>query len=419
MIAQRFRACALAELGDAEWQQAFLDAKRGIGGRDRGLLGLEFAYSLIRTGHEAAARDVLAQAATDLRGDANLLTLALANLGISCLRLGELVEAEHSLRQAVKVGQHPEGRLYLSTAWRGLGGLYLRLGQFARAAHAYEMAQVKAETPDDRSKAMRSAAWVAQRQGRLNDAMILLHEVFQHDRVADGQPHPAYADLAVLRLLASDLKGAAQALVLVPAGSLEDRWRAGVVQAELRRLGFQEGGSQTDIDEELRALNCSAVWAQQEADIFPKLFALLGIRAQRPTWEAVVYADGPVRVMMNGSLLPLKATRPAAALLALLLLNGNRVSSERALDAISLRGATPRARRQELSRAIQELRVALGWREALSAEQGVIALSPEVDWQPLVLPPPERAETFCEGRYDRWILEWRDEQQQLNFSAFT
>lgn len=413
-IARRFQANALAELGLPHWQDAFTRARHSLRGRDRGVLGLDFAFHLIRAGQEGSARDILAETVADVRGDACLLTLALSNLGITCLRLGELAEAERSLRRAVKVGERPEGQMYLATAWRGLGGLYLRQGQSARAQYAYEMARIKAEAADDHTQTMRAAALVARLQGRYNDALTELHRALHHDQVEDEQPHAAYADLAAVRVLAGDRAGARAALERVPLGSVEDRWRAGVVGAELLRL---EGKTGPEIRNALEAIGYSPSWARQEAWVFPELFACVGPVAPRPAWTAQVWADGPVRVSMDGVALPLRAGRPAASLLALLLMGDRRVSMERAVDALSLPGTGLRRQRQELSRAARELSETLGWRDAVRIQDGVIALSSDLVWQPLILPPPERAERFCEGRYDPWVLEWRDEQTRLNKAA--
>lgn len=124
-VAARFHACALAALDDPAWPAAFEEARQASGRRDRGLLHLELACHLINVKQEAAARDALARAVPDLRGDPWAQTLVQANLGISCLRLGDLGAAERALREAVRWGEHPEGRASLSAAWRGLGGLYL------------------------------------------------------------------------------------------------------------------------------------------------------------------------------------------------------------------------------------------------------------------------------------------------------
>ena len=141
----------------------------------------------------------------------------------------------------------------------------------------------------------------------------------------------------------------------MPPGSIEDTWRAGVVAAELRRQSGQPGAADLIAD-----LGCSDVWARQEAWIFPEVFALAGMASVRPVWSAQVSADGPVQAHMDGVALPLKSRRPAAALLALLVLSAGRVTAERALDALALPGATERARQKELSRAVTELRDVLG-----------------------------------------------------------
>ncbi|GAA5513939.1 hypothetical protein Dcar01_02688 [Deinococcus carri] len=402
-VAARFHACALAALDDPAWPAAFEEARQASGRRDRGLLHLELACHLINVKQEAAARDALARAVPDLRGDPWAQTLVQANLGISCLRLGDLGAAERALREAVRWGEHPEGRASLSAAWQGLGGLYLQQGQLARAAHAYSEAHRKAEFWGDRRMALRAQANVHRLRGELDEALSLLHDALAYEEALEGQPHPLYADLAALRLLAGDPAGARACLAQVRAETIKDTWRAQVVRAELRRRA-----GEGDVLAELQDLDLNHTWTRQEAWAFPELFAPLGLPGQPPPWTATVTTDGPVRLSMNGVDVPLPPTRPEASLLAFLLLHGGQASVERVLEGVTLPGTTPRRQRQALSKVVAALREVLAWPGAVQSGGSLLTLSKEVEWT-LVTPPPGRTDTFCEGLLDEWVVQWRND----------
>ncbi|MFC6663401.1 hypothetical protein [Deinococcus multiflagellatus] len=87
---------------------------------------------------------------------------------------------------------------------------------------------------------------------------------------------------------------------------------------------------------------------------------------------------------------------------------------EKALAALDLPGRDERARRKTLSRVVGVLGEALGWPDAVRYDQGVLVLSPDLRWH-LHRPAPAQAELFCEGRYDPWITEWRDEHGPLRW----
>ncbi|MFC6663400.1 tetratricopeptide repeat protein [Deinococcus multiflagellatus] len=316
-IAARYRACAQAELGHADWAQAFETALRHTRGRDRGLVRLDFQYYLIRHGQEPAARDMLAAATADFQHDDWAMTLTLANLGISCQRLGELVEAERALRRALQVGARPAGQPQLSTAWRGMGSVYHTQNQPARAEHAFRMAEAKADNPQDRVAAMRSRARVLRDTGRLNEALTLLHDARHHAQLPDDQPHALYTDLAALRVLLGDVVGAQQALALVAGGNTEDRWRVAVVEAACLLTT-----SPAEAADHLRAAGLADAWAGQEARAFPDLFRAAGIEPHQPDWTGELLTAGPIRAVVGGLEVLLKPTRPEAALLALLVVQG-------------------------------------------------------------------------------------------------
>jgi tetratricopeptide (TPR) repeat protein len=409
ILAARFRAEAMAALQQPGWPAAYREAAARATGRDRGLICSELAHYLSSNNQEAAARDAYAQAIPELRQDAWWLALTQANLGITCLRLGLLPEAERALNAAAQSAQHPEGRAQLSTVWRGLGGLALHRGQHARAHHAFEMALQKAETAPDRLAARRGSARVSRMEGRHDEAMTQLHEGLRAD-APDAVTHSLYADLAALHLLIGDPEGAARRLTEAQTVTAGDDWRVRVVRAELAR----QTGQAISLTE-LQAVAMDQTWAQEEARVFPALFGLLGRQSARPAWTARVCADGPVSLVMSGAAVPLAPERASASLLAFLMNCGGAATTERLLDALDLPGTDLRARKKALSKVVNELRQILGWPGAVLSRDGLVELSRDVHWAPLELPGGHRIDLFCEGRADPWVTEWRSEHLLLNF----
>ena len=409
-LAARFRACALAELQRPGWQDAYREAAQRASGRDRGLLLLELGHHLSSRQQEESAREAYARAVPELRADPWSFTLTQANLGITCLRLGLLLDAERALHAALKTGQHGAGGQHLSTVWRGLGGLALHRGQFARAHHAFGVAYTKADNPADQVAAQRGTARAYRLQGRCDEAMTQLHEALRSAPALQTggqlQAHPVYADLAALHLLIGDLAGAQVSLGRAVAATASDDWRIQVVQAELRRQG-----GEPEPEAGLRALRLDQTWAQEEAWVFPALFALLELTVPRPVWNAQVSADGPITLTMGGEAMALPPCRVSASLLAFLVHHGGSVAAERALEALDLPGETVRARKKALSKAVAELRTLLGWPDSVLSAGGLLRLSGEPCWAALRTPALLRQDLFCEGRLDPWVTEWREHQQ--------
>ena len=67
-------------------------------------------------------------------------------------------------------------------------------------------------------------------------------------------------------------------------------------------------------------------------------------------------------------------------------------------------------RRKALSAAVAALRELLGWPGALTVDGGVLRLSDAPRWEEPTLPGPGWEDFFCEGRFDPWVLEWREER---------
>ncbi|WP_264777964.1 tetratricopeptide repeat protein [Deinococcus aetherius] len=408
-VAARFRAQALRSLG-GDWRPAFREALERAGGRDRGLVRLDFAVTLSWGGEDEAARAEFARAVSEVGGDPWAQASAGANLGITCLRLGDLRAAERALREALGWARREEGRRHLSLVWRGLGGVWRAHGEFPRARHAFREAERHAQSVPDRVLAMRGEARTLSLWGHSDEALAVLFEAARHADVLDEGRHPLFAEIAAERLRLGDREGARETLTRADEGRRDDARLAGVVRAELLRLE----GREEEARESMRGVPGRDVWTLEVARLFPAAFALVGEEAIPPVpWTVRVSADGPVTAWMHGEALPLRPGRPAASLLALLLVRGGSVSRELALEALDLPGTGPDARRKELSRTLGELRDALGWPGAVTTDGQVIRLAPEPRWLPLELPPPERADVFCEGRLDEWVLDWRNEHGAL------
>ena len=408
-LAYRVRAWALAQLGRPGWEEAAREAAQRNAGRQRGICLLNLGAFLSFAGREAEARAACAQAAPCFAHDPELRATALYNVGTACLRLQDFTAAERAYREAMRWARKPGGVRMLPRAWSGLGHLYRVLHEWPRALHAYAASQTKATAPDDIAQAWRGRAHTLRLTGRLDEALTTLYEAFE--RLGQPERHALHADLAALLVSLGDTLGAAAACNRVPEDREEERQRVQIVRAELaRRVG--DGAQAAAL---LDGLSPGALWTREEARLLPELFALVGRAEPVPApLQLQLNADGPLRATLNGRPLPLPATGPAASLLAFLVWHGGEVDVERSLEALTLPGASERARRQNLSRVVGQLRQLLGWPDAVQNAGGTLRLDLDVVWRPLISPPPERADAFCAGLYDPWVSEWREERRDAD-----
>lgn len=410
-VAARFRAQALTRLGSPDWREAYADALRVARGRDRALARLDYAVALSWREEDVAARPEFAQAAVEFAGDAWGQAFAGSNLGITCLRLGDLRGAERALGQARKVAGKDGAGQHRMAVQQGLGGVYRAYGEYPRARWAFREAARLALTVDDRVTALLGEAHTLTLWGRPDEALTVLYDAAGQAGMLDPDAgsHPVFASVAAVRLLLGDEAGAREALGRTGKLTRDDRRLADVVRAELSR----RGGDPEAARAALLSLDMRPVWVGEMARLFPALFALVDVLPLAPPPPvARVNAEGPVTVTLHGEPLPLRPGRPEAALLVLLVAEGGRLSRERVQDALDLPGRDENARRKELSRVVGTLREVLGWPESVVTEGGMIGLSAEVEWR-LHLPPPERADLFCEGRADRWVNDWRVDNAPL------
>lgn len=413
-VAARYRAQALLRGGVPGWREAYAAALQAARGRDRALVQLDYAVALTSAGDDVAARPEFAAAAAELGGDLWGAAFAWSSLGIVCLRLGDLTGAERALTRAQVAARKETTGQHLVAVQLGLGGVYRGHGEYPRARHAFQQAARLAVRAEDRVVALTGEARTLALWGRVDEALAVMYDAAGQAGVLDpgGPPHRLFVEVAALRALLGDPAGARVALARAGTLRPDDRLLAGVVRAELLRREGQEARARAALE----ALAPGPLWAQEHARLFPALLGLIGVAPpQLPAWEAVVSTDGPVSVSMHGQTLPLRSSRPEAALLALLVSQGGSLGRERLQDALDLPGQSENARRKELSRAVASLRAVLGWPEAVQATGNTVSLSPDLRWTHR-LPPPERADLFCEGRFDPWVHDWRLERMALTGS---
>lgn len=406
-VAWRMRAWAMACLRKPGWEEAFREAATHNTGRQRGIALLQLGGFLSYAGQDREARSAYAEAAPALTHDPELRAIAHYNVGTACLRLNDPPAAERAYQDAMRWASKPEGSAVLARAWSGLGHVYRASNELPRALHAYAVSQTKATELDDVYQAWRGQAHTLRLSGRHDEALWTAQEALE--RLGTPERHALYADLAAIQLGIRDDAGARLSLQRVDEGQEEERQRALIVRAELARRA-------DDLPEARRLLadlTPGALWVREEARLLPELFALLGYQAAAPApLRLRVQADGPLRAFLNGRPLALRPLAPSASLLALLVWRGGSVAVHSALDLLTLAGQDARRRRQNLSRAVGELRESLGWPGAVQSDSGALRLDPCLSWEALGL--PERPEDFCAGLEDPWIEHWREEHDPAN-----
>lgn len=410
-VAARFRAQALLRSGGEGWREAYAEALRLSRGRDRAVTRLEYAAALGWAEDDRAARPEFAQATVELAGDPWGQALAWSNLGITCLRLGDLIGAERALKRAQEVAARDDAGQHRVAAHLGLGGVYRSYGEYPRARWAFQEAARLAVNVEDRVVALLGEARTLALWDRLDEALTALYDAAGQVGMLDPDAgeHRVFVSVAALRLLLGDERGAREALGRTGNVMRDDLRLAGVVRAELlRREGLPGEAAAL-----LTALDMRPFWAGEMARLFPGLFELVGVLALAPPpWAATVNADGPVTVSMHGERLPLRPARPEATLLVMLVEHGGRLARERLQDVLDLPGRDANARRKAFSRVVGALRAALGWPGSVLTGGGMVSLSTEVQWH-LHLPPSSRADLYCEGRLDPWVTTWRIDNAPL------
>ena len=406
-VAWRVRARAMAQLGDPNWRSTFYESLKHLEGRMRGLSLLEFGFFLTGINDQAASRSAYAEASGLLSDDPMFAALTQFNIGMACVHLSDLEAAKKAFEATMRLTLLEPDQRFLSGAWCGLGAVRRARREYPRALHAYSMALQKAVDPVDRIEAGRGMALTKRLIGDVDGALQALFEALQF---VNGSSHGLFADLGAAKIQNGDLVGALQAMTNVPEGFEEDTQRKQIVQAEaLRRSNDLEAARKM-----LSNIDASRQWFADEAICFSELFALHGVRIQDEPMRIRLNANGPIRAWVNDDPLDIDATSLLASLLALLVHEPAGVSFERCVtEFLKVPGATDKAKQKSLERAIEGLRLMLGWPASVRRANGMLRLDQNrlVTWLPLEVPDAKRSESFCAGRFDPWVLEWRDEHR--------
>ncbi|ALW88499.1 hypothetical protein [Deinococcus actinosclerus] len=370
----------------------------------RGLARVQFAFDLQHHQEVGEATTELTRALGDLRHDPTTSTYVYRTLVSIALDTNQPGAALNALRKAESIAQDGllASELFLPRAM-----LTISLAQYPITLRTAISARECVSAPDRLAATLVIGAQALALSGQTFEAVLMAQEAAALHRVLDSGRHAVLNHLTLAYLHAGDLPRAQEALSRADSYSQHAGTLSWLARAECAR---QAGGEPLPPSDGIRAQLATLRWSWVRAYL-PALLEQYGVVTfAPPEWTVRVSLAGPVRVWMSGDELPLRSTRPEAGLLALLVTAGGQVSRERALDALDLPGKTPTARRKALSAAVAALRELLGWPGALTVDGGVLRLSDAPRWEEPTLPGPGREDFFCEGRFDPWVLEWREER---------
>ncbi|GGR86901.1 hypothetical protein [Deinococcus sedimenti] len=370
----------------------------------RGIARIQFAFDLQQHLELGEATTELTRALGDLRHDPTTSTYVYRTLVAIALDTNQPGAALNALRKAESVAQ---GGLLASELFLSRALLTLNLTQYPITLETATAAREHISAPDRLASILAVGSRTLAIMGQRFEAVLMAQEAAALHRVLDSGRHAILNHLALAYLHAGDLPRGQEALSRADSHSQNAGTLSWLARAECAR---QSGGDPLPPGDGIRAQLATLRWSWVRAYL-PALLEQYGVVTfAPPEWTVRVSLAGPVRVWMSGDELPLRSTRPDAGLLALLVTAGGQVSRERALDALDLPGKTPTARRKALSAAVAALRELLGWPGALTVDGGVLRLSDAPRWEEPALPGRGREDFFCEGRFDPWVLEWREER---------
>ena len=409
-IAWRIQARASFHLEDPQWQEIYTQAFNHLTGRQKGLCLLEYGTILTFKGKNSEARSVYANAFHDLKNDPYFAAMLQHNLGMACIRIQDFQAAENAFQKTMKYAKYPEANDFLSAAWCGLGSVRRAYQEYPRALHAFEQANTKASTDVDRIHAARNLGHTKRLMLDTDGALAAFEEA---RRFIKGK-HELYAEIAAAKLQNNDLLGAIQALEMLSENDESENQRAIIVKAEIQR----RQKNKREAKKLLAQIDMTSVWASEEAQVFPELFAL---HKKQHTFQAMqirINTDGAIQVFINNRPLPIKPLATSSSLLALLCLEHGKISVDRAIENLNPKESDPRNENQykrALYKTVDELREILGWKNAVCIQAKIISLetSPFVQWNELETPPSERTELFCEGHDNNWVRQWRETHMRI------
>jgi tetratricopeptide (TPR) repeat protein len=408
----RVKAETMYQLGLVGWQEAFQVASQRLSGRKLGLCLIEWGVALEQELQHAAARDRWAQAITLFEKDRYYQALIIHNLGLSCARELKLEEAETYFATLRSLAQHHSVRMFEARAWSGFGLAWRACGEFARAEHAYKNATRTASEAEDKRQAWVGLGHTYRLAGFPSRALSAIRQALQID---EHRINRVNVDLAAAQYANGDAQAALESLEQTGALRGEDLERQHLLRAEIARVQ----GDANQALESLQKVRLHSLWAREELQAFPGLGALLKAmqydipkplpRQQRMQVE--IQARGGLRVLVNGRKIQLAITSRAAQVLVLLLEHDQQCSILKLIDILF--GEQPRnlvrAKGKQISKAVRQLRDALGWEDSVTESDGVYSLNTEqTDWHYDVTQAILNGETitnFLEGVHTNWAIE--------------
>ncbi|CAM3627420.1 MalT-like TPR region domain-containing protein [Deinococcus saxicola] len=418
-LAWRMKGLTLNRLDSkSEWEAAFEEALRGIEGWGRALILMDLGGLHSRQGDEAGAMLAYSEA-LPLLGQTDDRARTLNNMGMICLRAGQLTEAENYFGREARVRDAPRSRALCSQ-----GAVRRALGEWERAASLYRQAAQLAEKSkdaDDLRQARRGLGHTQRLAGQTMTALDTLYGA-AHTTAADCDSGQSWVNVDVAAALVTlpALDAAAVHAALSRTGPLdhEEAQRAVIVRAELARRGGQLQGAR----EALATLNRSSLWVREEAHAFAPLFGLLTPDSQpqplprQARTQVDLRALGLPEVRVNGRRIqpaPLEMT-----LLAALLDAGGALTTDELVEV--LRDNQPRSNRvaaQRVSRTVRQLRLVLGWEASVQAFPGRYLLDPAADWASDLQDARQRGQpiqSFLAGIGLPWVTEREQELRQID-----
>ncbi|UBV44082.1 tetratricopeptide repeat protein (plasmid) [Deinococcus taeanensis] len=376
----RARGMAGQRLGRPAWEDDDHRAAQLSDGRVRGVTLMEYGSLLLYGDGHARGMEALGEATLALRGD-DLEGWVLSSKGYAHLHHVDLDDAQACFEACIALRERfrPHGQT-------GLAAVLRARGEWDRAEALYQQAialAARQEHTERERQARRGLGHTARMRGQPLRAIEWLSQAAV-TVPADRESGASWVnvDLAAAHVSLPRVDAARVLDLLGRTGPLsgEDADRAAIVRAELaRRQGRPDEAAALN-----RPLNRRMLWTREEATALPDLFALLGADAPEPLarperLSVDVRAAGFGEVHLNGRRLNLPLL-PLVALVALLDAGGT-------LDAESLAAAVgdgqPRGRRQaaqRATRAVKQLRGALGWPDSVTHAAGRYTLDPAAAW---------------------------------------
>ena len=384
-MAWRYKAEALFKLGLPDWQTTFEKASTKLTGRALGLCLLDWGNALEENLQHSPARERWAQALPIFDNDAYYRAVLVFNMGLSCTRNDRLEEAEKHFANLLTISRHPNARAFLARAWTGFGLAWRANREFTRAEHAYRQAIRYAIEPRDQVQAWRGLGHTLRLMGQPSLALIELQRALDVQR-NNKLPMWVKVDLVMAYIANGNLITAFNTLHELEFVTGEDAGRRQIAKAVIAHSNNDANSAL----EHLKDIQWHSLWAQEELNAFPKLRALLeamGITLPPPPktleqTQVEVNAEGVLRVVVNGRTIRLLPTGRAAQVLVLLL----EYQKSRSVHALTedlfpnTSRHLERARHKLISKAVRELRDALGWQGSILENGGVYSLNPTASW---------------------------------------